>query len=122
MCFSGACGIKLNGNFIVTGGWPNATVVAEFTATGEVTYLASLQTGRLGHACTKFQTDNGETVSLIMNFSPHKGTVVGFSCHRRTRGNSLPKNSLFNRDIPSVSVVLCCISSNTKNIFDSIHC
>ena len=59
----------MKANFIVTGGKGKAgNTVAEFTVTGEVTYLASLQTGRMLHACTKFQNDNGETVSLVVNF------------------------------------------------------
>ena len=59
-----ACGIELNGNFIVTGGHPNLKTVAEFTETGQVTYLADLQQGRYEHACAKFVDNNGETVSL----------------------------------------------------------
>ena len=38
--------------------------VAEFTETGQVTYLADLQQGRYEHACAKFVDNNGETVSL----------------------------------------------------------
>ena len=38
--------------------------VAEFTETGQVTYLADLQEGRDDHACSKFVDDNGETVSF----------------------------------------------------------
>ena len=40
--------------------------VAEFTLSGAVTYLADLQTGRYGHACSKFIDSNGEIVSLLV--------------------------------------------------------
>ena len=62
-----ACGIELNGKFIVTGGYDNGggiQTVAEFTVSGQVTYLANLQTGRYNHACSKFVDENGETVSF----------------------------------------------------------
>ena len=38
--------------------------MAEFTETGQVTYLADLQEGRYSHACSKFVDDAGETVSF----------------------------------------------------------
>ena len=55
----------MNGNFIVTGGYDSGVIqtVAEFTETGQVTYLANLQEGRYLHACSKFVDNNGETVS-----------------------------------------------------------
>ena len=62
-----ACGIELNGKFIVTGGYDNGggiQTVAEFTVSGQVTYLANLQTGRNMHACSKFVDNKGETVSF----------------------------------------------------------
>ena len=62
-----ACGIELNGKFIVTGGYDNGgsrQTVAEFTVSGQVTYLTNLQTGRQTHACSKFVDNNGETVSF----------------------------------------------------------
>ena len=59
-----ACGIELNGKFIVTGGSILMQTVAEFTETGQVTYLADLQEGRYDHACSKFVDNNGETVSF----------------------------------------------------------
>ena len=61
---SDACGIELNGNFVITGGAGSMKTVAEFTETGEVTYLSDLQEGRFYHACSKFVDDNGETVSF----------------------------------------------------------
>ena len=66
---SQACGIELNGNFILTGGSDVDTgvslkTVAEFTETGQVTYLPDLQTGRSYHTCSKFVDDTGETVSF----------------------------------------------------------
>ena len=58
----------MNGNFIVTGGQngrrDSKQIVAEFTETGQVTYLADLQEGRYRHACSKFVDNNGETVSF----------------------------------------------------------
>merc|ERR1712060_673361 len=62
-----ACGIELNGKFIVTGGYDGAVLqtVAEFTESGQVTYLTNLQTGRQYHACSKFVDNNGETVLLV---------------------------------------------------------
>ena len=62
-----ACGIELNGNFIVTGGRSSRQTVAEFTETGQYTYLADLQEGRSQHACSKFVDNNGQTVSLNKN-------------------------------------------------------
>jgi len=39
--------------------------VAEFTETGQVTYLPDLQEERYFHACSKFVGNNGETVLLV---------------------------------------------------------
>ena len=68
--FSSACGIEVGGKFVVTGGgqWLQGssqatTRVLEYTEDGTVTYLASLNTGRYHHACSKFVNDNGDTVS-----------------------------------------------------------
>jgi len=49
--------------------------VAEFTETGQVTYLADLQEGRYGHACSKFVDANGETALLVT------GGVTGIYPH-----------------------------------------
>ena len=59
-----ACGIEVNGKFIVTGGYDRKNTVAEFNETGLVTYLANLQDGRHAHACSKFVDDNGDIVSF----------------------------------------------------------
>jgi len=66
-----ACGIKLNGNFIVTGGLDRKKTVAEFTETGQVTPLADLQEGRSHHGCSKFVDNNGQTALLVT------GGIVG---------------------------------------------
>ena len=54
---------------MVTGGLPPqgsaSSKVREYTEAGEVTYLASLKTGRSAHACSKFVNDDGDTVSCI---------------------------------------------------------
>ena len=62
-----ACGIDLGDSYVVTGGWYNRQTVAQYSPTGEVTYLADLQQPRSGHACTSFIDDNGVTVSLSVN-------------------------------------------------------
>ena len=61
--FRYACGIEVDNKFVVTGGYARQTTVAEFTEAGAVTYLPSLKTGRYAHACSKFVTDDGYTVS-----------------------------------------------------------
>ena len=65
MC-SYACGIDLGDRYVVTGGYNGSTyqTVAQYTVTGDVTYLAELQTGRYWHACSKFLDDYGELVSI----------------------------------------------------------
>jgi len=62
---SGACGIELAGNFIVTGGLFSKRTVAEITLSGQVTHLANLHEGRYRHACSKFQDSNGGTTLLV---------------------------------------------------------
>ena len=62
-----ACGIDLGDRYVVTGVWQQWQRVAQYTLTGEVTYLADLQQGRYSHACTSFLDDNGVTVSLLVN-------------------------------------------------------
>ena len=63
-----ACGIDLGDRYVVTGGWDGSTqqtqTVAQYTVTGDVTYLAPLQTRRYGHACSKFLDDDGQLVSI----------------------------------------------------------
>ena len=57
--------------YVVTGGYDGSTwqTVAQYTVTGDVTYLAELQTGRRGHACSKFLDGDGKLVSI-------KGTLA----------------------------------------------
>ena len=79
--------MKVNGKFIAIGGHDTGSrpIVAEFTETGEVTYLPRLQTGRYVHACSQFVDNNGETVSFQTEFhsiSPYMIIVKGFACHR----------------------------------------
>ena len=62
-----ACGIDLGDSYVVTGGDYSLQTVAQYNLAGEVTYLADLQQGRAGHACTSFIDDNGVTVSLLVN-------------------------------------------------------
>ena len=64
---SEACGIDLGDSYVVTGGVhegvANLQKVAQYTLSGEVTYLADLQQGRRQFACTSFTDDNGVTVN-----------------------------------------------------------
>ena len=64
---SSACGIDLGDSYVVTGGLYSLQRVAQYSLSGEVTYLADLQHRRWGHACTSFIDDNGVTVSLVVN-------------------------------------------------------
>ena len=65
---SDACGIDLGDSYVVTGGYDSWQRVAQYSLTGEMTYLADLQQGRYYHACTSFIDDNGVTVSAVVNF------------------------------------------------------
>ena len=47
---------------MVTGGM-NGKTVAEYSQSGFVKYLTPMNTARKGHACSKFVTENGDTVS-----------------------------------------------------------
>ena len=67
-----ACGIELDNKFVVTGGKFSNTKVAQYTEAGAVTYLPSLKTGRYAHACSKFVTDDGYTVSGYFNGKTNK--------------------------------------------------
>ena len=64
---SSACGIDLGDSYVVTGGHYSPQRVAQYSLSGEVTYLAELKWGRYRHACTSFIDDNGVTVSLVVN-------------------------------------------------------
>ena len=70
--FSYTCGIEVDDKFVATGGYFTQTNVAEFTEAGAVTYLPSLKTGRYAHACSKFVTDDGYTVSGYFNGKTNK--------------------------------------------------
>lgn len=41
--------------------------MAEYSLTGELIYLADLQTGRYAHACSKFLDDDGRTVRYCLD-------------------------------------------------------
>jgi len=78
---SEACGIDLGDSYVVTGGVhegvANLQKVAQYTLSGEVTYLADLQQGRRQFACTSFTDDNGVTTLLVTGGSDGSG-VDGF--------------------------------------------
>ena len=72
--YSFGCGIDLGDKFVVTGGIENNWClqrVAQFSLTGEVTYLADLKERRCNHACTSFKDDNEVTVSFFVNNIKH---------------------------------------------------
>ena len=73
---SQACGIDLGDSYVVTGGEFSRQTVAQYSLTGEVTYLADLQQGRYLHACTSFIDDNGVTVSLVVNIMKYLMIVM----------------------------------------------
>ena len=66
-----ACGVEVGDNFIVTGGmnysdwYHGVNNVTLYSQSGNVTLLASMNTGRRGHGCTKFVTETGDTVRII---------------------------------------------------------
>ena len=64
---SDACGIDLGDTYVMTGGGNSLQRVAQYSLSGEVTYLPYLKHGRWGHACTSFIDDDGVTVSLVVN-------------------------------------------------------
>ena len=61
-----ACGIENGEKFVVTGG-SNVKTVAEYSQSGFVKYLTPMNTARKGHACSKFVTEDGDTVSQFIN-------------------------------------------------------
>ena len=71
-----ACGIDLGDSYVVTGGQYREKTVAQYTLSGEVTYLADLQQGRIFHACTSFIDHNGVTVSLLVNIMKYLMIVM----------------------------------------------
>ena len=64
--FRFACGVENDDKFIVMGGHHSSAgrTVAEFSETGEVSYLPNMIRARYMHACSKFVNSKGQTVSL----------------------------------------------------------
>jgi len=66
-----ACGMEVGDHYIVTGGVDYMaperalSTVANYSQSGLVDYLPSLNTRRYYHACSSFISDNGETVLLV---------------------------------------------------------
>ena len=67
-----ACGVDFGDKYIVTGGM-NASkfntqlnTVAEYSVLGFVRYLTPMNKARRSHACSKFVTDSGDTVSCFL--------------------------------------------------------
>ena len=66
--------MEIGDKYVVTGGlnvsnWPSnrfagISTVAEYSQSGFVKYLTPMNEPRRSHACSKFVTDNGDTVSL----------------------------------------------------------
>ena len=60
--------MEIGDNYVVTGGanvsnWRTGIrTVAEYSQSGFVKYLTPMNEPRWGHACSKFVTDNGDTV------------------------------------------------------------
>ena len=50
---------------VVTGGRYSQQTVAQYSETGQVTFLANLTSGRWAHACAKYVNNKGAEVSLI---------------------------------------------------------
>ena len=73
---SAACGIDLGDSYVVTGGGYSRQKTAQYSPSGEVTYLADLQQGRYDHACTSFIDVNGVTVSLVVNIMKYLMIVM----------------------------------------------
>ena len=62
--------MEIEDKFVVTGGMnvskkgAGITTVAQYSQSGFEKYLAPMKTARRSHACSKFVTENGDTVSL----------------------------------------------------------
>ena len=67
--FRYACGVEIGDKYIVTGGmnvsnwYYGINTVAEYSQSGFVKYLTPMNTPRRSHACSKFVTEDGDTVS-----------------------------------------------------------
>ena len=68
-----ACGIVVGDRYIVTGGmdtsasgeWKALDTVANYSQSGQVEYLPSLNQKRFGHACSSYISNSGENVGYI---------------------------------------------------------
>lgn len=79
-----ACGIVVGDRYIVTGGvdtgatpggeWKALDTVANYSQSGQVEYLPSLNQKRFEHACSSYISNSGENVLLVTG-----GSVVGQS-------------------------------------------
>ena len=61
--------MEIGDKYVVTGGrnpsrYAGISTVAEYSQSGFVKYLTPMNEPRRSHACSKFVTDNGDTVSL----------------------------------------------------------
>ena len=66
--------MEIGDKYVVTGGrnpsrYAGISTVAEYSQSGFVKYLTPMNEPRWGHACSKFVTDNGDTVSLSVFIS-----------------------------------------------------
>ena len=61
-----ACGIEMEGNYVLTGGKTDKSLrkVLNYNRRGHVQPLADLNVGRVDHACGKFESVEGITVSF----------------------------------------------------------
>ena len=58
MDYRHACSIELEDQVIVTGGYYTKNTVSIYNDAGWVKDLANLNTGRRGHSCSHFTSDN----------------------------------------------------------------
>ena len=63
--FSGACAIELEDRVVVTGLGDGNNIVQEYTMSGPLEQLASLQTGRSSHACAYYLDSDDGVVSIV---------------------------------------------------------
>ena len=67
--------MEIGDKYVVTGGmnvsnwFYGISTVAEYSQSGFVKYLTPMNERRSRHACSKFVTDNGDTVSLSVFIS-----------------------------------------------------
>ena len=64
--------MEVGDHYVVTGGYDESapdsylSTVANYSQSGLVEYLPSLNQRRLDHACSSFISDSGETVGFIL--------------------------------------------------------